>query len=224
MADPWDGIIPQETLDHYRNAGFGRESRLGEKAALLVIDVQYSTSGEHPMPLAEAVSYHPLNCGEFAWNAIARMVPLIAAFREAGAPLIYAHSAPKQLRGKKSRWPVMDTNSRFFEIVEEVAPREGDILLPKTSPSVFFGTPILKYLNTLKVDTLFMVGNTTSGCIRASVVDAVSYDYNVVVAHDACYDRAPICHAVNLFDIASKYADVLSTDDAIARLAEMPAL
>jgi maleamate amidohydrolase len=108
-----------------------------------------------------------------------------------------------------------------LQIVEEVAPKEGDIMLPKTAPSAFFGTPLVKFLNTLQVDTLFMIGNTTSGCIRASVVDGVSYDYKVVVPHDGCYDRAPVCHAVNLFDIASKYADVVSTTEAIAMLKAM---
>ena len=223
MSRPWDGIIPQETLDHYSRAGFARTPRAGGRAALLIIDTQYSTAGEHPMPLEEAISYHPLNCGEHAWNAIAKMVPLLAAFRRLGAPVIYPHSSASQLRGRQSRWPVQDTNPRFFEIVDEVAPQPGDILLPKTSPSAFFGTPLVKYLNTLRVDTLFVTGNTTSGCIRASVVDAVSYDYNVVVPHDACYDRSTFCHAVNLFDMASKYADVVSTHEAIALLESMKA-
>lgn len=218
MSNPWDGIVPQETLDHYRQAGFSKPSRQGSKPALLVIDTQYSTSGEAPMPLSEAVKYHPLNCGEYAWQAIANMVPLIAAFREIGAPIIYPYVSESKVASEQSRWPTNNSSSRFFQMVEEIAPEDGDVLLPKTAPSAFFGTPLLKYLITLRVDTLFIVGNTTSGCIRASVVDANSYDYNVIVPHDCCYDRAPVSHAVNLFDIAAKYADVISTTDAITRL------
>lgn len=221
MSTPWDGLIPQETLDHYRRAGFAKPSRSGTKPALLVIDTQYSTTGEGPVPLSQAIDYHPLNCGEYAWRAIAHMVPLIAAFRAARAPVIYPHVSEPKVASEQSRWPTKTTNPRFYQMVEEIAPEEGDILLPKTAPSAFFGTPLLKYLNTLRVDTLFIVGNTTSGCIRATAVDANSYDYNVIVPHDSCYDRSPVSHAVNLFDIESKYADVLSTPDAIIRLASI---
>jgi maleamate amidohydrolase len=117
--------------------------------------------------------------------------------------------------------PTNIVNERHWEIVKEVAPIEGEILLPKTTPSSFFGTPLVKYLNSLKVDTLFMVGNTTSGCIRASVIDGMAYDYKVIVPHEACYDRAPISHAVNLFDMAAKYAEVVSTDKAVTMLRSM---
>lgn len=216
MSNPWDGFIPQETLDHYRNAGLFKVSPLGTKPALLVIDMQYSTTGEGPMPLSEAIAYHPMNCGEFAWNAIAHIKVLLAAFREAGLPVIYPHIDRNRYSGKHSRMPTETVNARHFDIVEEIAPVAGDIMLPKTTPSAFFGTPLVKYLHSLKVDTLFMVGNTTSGCIRASVIDGMAYDYKVVVPHEACYDRAPISHAVNLFDMASKYADVVSIEKAMA--------
>lgn len=111
--------------------------------------------------------------------------------------------------------PTDNVNPRHLEIVEEVAPQKGDILLPKTAPSAFFGTPLVKYLNSLKSDTLFMVGNTTSGCIRASVIDGFSNDYKVIVPYECSYDRSPVSHAVNLFDMSGKYADVMSTANAI---------
>ena len=170
------------------------------------------------MPLDEAVKYHPLNCGEHAWLAIANMVPLIAAFRAAGKPVIYPHVIEPTVASEQSRWPGDSSKARFYQMVEEIAPGEGDILLPKTAASAFFGTPLLKYLNALRVDTLYLTGNTTSGCIRATVVDASSYEYNVIVPHDYCYDRSPVSHAVNLFDIASKYGEVLSTEESIRRL------
>jgi len=218
MSDPWDGFIPEETLEHYRRAGFARPSGLGKSPALLVIDTQYLTTGEKPMPLAEATSYHPMNCGEEAWRAIAHIRTLIAAFREEGYPILYPHIDRNRFNGKHSRMPTNTANPRHLDIVAEVAPQPGDILLPKTAPSAFFGTPLIKYLNILKADTLFMVGNTTSGCIRASVIDGVSYDYKVVVPHEGCYDRSPVSHAVNLFDMGSKYAEVVSTDKAVAML------
>jgi nicotinamidase-related amidase len=218
MSNPWDGFIPQETLDHYRNAGFFKATPLGTKPALLVIDMQYSTTGEAPVPLPEAIAYHPMNCGEYAWKAIDHIKVLLAAFREAGFPVIYPHISSTRYNGKHSRMPTETVKARHWEIVEEIAPIPGEILLPKTTPSAFFGTPLVKYLHSLKVDTLFMVGNTTSGCIRASVIDGMAYDYKVVVAHEGCYDRAPVSHAVNLFDMASKYAEVVFTDKAVAML------
>jgi nicotinamidase-related amidase len=221
MGAPWDGFIPEETIEHYRRAGFARASRPGTRPALLIIDTQYLTAGEGPMPLSEAIAYHPMNCGTYAWEAIGQMVPLLAAFRKAGAPVIHAYTIEDPLRGAQWRMPTRKIDPRLREIVKEVAPIDGDILLPKTCPSAFFGTPLVKYLNTLKVDTLFLVGNTTSGCIRASVIDGMSYDYKVIVPHDACYDRSPVSHAVNLFDMASKYAEVVSTPEAIALLESM---
>jgi len=218
LGNPWDGIIPQETIDHYRRAGFAKPSGLGKSPALLVIDTQYLTTGEKPMSLAEAISYHPMNCGEAAWEAIAHIRTLIAAFREEGFPILYPHIARGQFRGKHSRMPTETVNPKHLDIVAEIAPQEGDILVPKTTPSAFFGTPLVKYLNILKADTLFMVGNTTSGCIRASVIDGVSYDYKVIVPHEGCYDRSPVSHAVNLFDMGSKYAEVVPTTQAIAML------
>ncbi|WP_157995624.1 isochorismatase family protein [Peristeroidobacter soli] len=218
MTNPWDGFIPEETLDLYRRAGFAKELQPGRKPALLVIDTQYATTGEHPMPIMDAIAYHPLNCGEFAWKAIPHIVRIIAAFREHGLPVIYPHMAGRPYSGNHARIPKVARNPRHYEFVKDLAPQEGDILLPKTSPSAFFGTPLIQYLHVLQVDTLFMVGNTTSGCIRASVADGASYDYKVIVPHEGCYDRAPICHAVNLFDIASKYAAVVSTTEAVSML------
>ena len=92
------------------------------------------------------------------------------------------------------------------------------MLLPKRHPSAFFGTPLASYLIERGVDTLVVTGSTTSGCVRASVVDAFAYNFRVVVPHDAVYDRTPTVHKVNLFDMAQKYADVTSTDELDAEL------
>ena len=223
MRKPWDGYIPAETLDHYERAGFTRPIGVGRKAALLVIDTQYMTTGEEPMPLDEAISYHPMNCGEYAWNAIPHMAALIAAFRRLGLPILYPYGEGKGVSATNHRMPGGGSASRLFEIVAQVGPQPGDIMLPKTAPSAFFATPLPQILRKLDVDTLFMTGNTTSGCIRASVIDASSWGYRVVVPHEACYDRSPISHAVNLFDMNSKYAQVLDTDEAIAAVDAMAA-
>jgi nicotinamidase-related amidase len=99
-----------------------------------------------------------------------------------------------------------------------VAPEEGDILVPKRHPSAFFGTPLVSYLVEAGVDSLVVTGCTTSGCVRSSVTDAFSYNFRVSVPADAVYDRSPVVHEVNLFDMAQKYADVTTTDALLAAL------
>jgi nicotinamidase-related amidase len=112
----------------------------------------------------------------------------------------------------------MDVPERGYRFVDAVAPEPGDILIPKRHPSAFFATALTSYLIDLGVDWLIVTGCTTSGCIRASVVDAFAYNFHVTVPHDAVYDRSPTVHAANLFDMAQKYADVASTDEVLATL------
>jgi nicotinamidase-related amidase len=97
------------------------------------------------------------------------------------------------------------------------------VLLPKKHPSAFFGTPLASYLIDQRVDTLVVTGCTTSGCVRGSVVDAFAYNFRVLVPWDAVYDRSQVSHAVNLFDMSEKYADVMSLADALERLERLPA-
>ena len=112
----------------------------------------------------------------------------------------------------------MKVAEKGYAFVAEIAPREGDVLLPKKHPSAFYGTPLASYLIDLGVDTLFVTGCTTSGCVRGSVVDAFSYNFRVVVPHDCVYDRSEVSHAVNLFDMSEKYADVMTLGEALALL------
>lgn len=107
---------------------------------------------------------------------------------------------------------------RGYEFVKEIAPEPGDLLPPKNQASAFFGTPLAAHLVQMGVDSVVVVGCTTSGCVRGTAVDANAYNYKVVVPEDAVYDRSPTSHAVNLFDIAHKYADVVTVDETIAML------
>ena len=227
MARPWDGIIPDEEQRAYRAAGFGRPSGLGKKPALLIIDVQYRTVGTQRVPFWEAIKEFPTSCGEIGWNAVDKIALLLAEFRANDWPVLYPHVAPKlnfdtgRLSDKVPA--IMNVASRGYDFVEEVAPCEGDILLPKKHPSAFFGTPLASYLINLGADTLVVTGCTTSGFVRGSVVDAFAYNFRVLVPQDAVYDRSQISHAVNLFDMAEKYADVMPTADAIAALKNVAA-
>ena len=211
----------------YERAGFGRPSGLGERPALLVIDVQYRTIGNSPKPFYESLEDYTTSCGEVGWAAIEQIVKLLAAFRAAGRPVLYPHVAPKLAEDRGgtlgAKVPgIMDVPDRGYQFPEQIAPDPGDLLLPKKHPSAFFGTPLASYLIGLGVDTLVVTGCTTSGCVRGTVVDAFSYNFKCVVPHDAVYDRTPTVHQVNLFDLAQKYADVLSTDDVLAHISAAP--
>ncbi len=217
---PWDGIISQEEQERYRAAGFGRPTGVGTSPALLIIDVQYRTVGTTPRPFMEAIKEFPTSCGEVGWDAVRNIQRLLTAFREANFPVVYPHVAPKmtydagRLAAKVPS--IMEIPERGYRFVEEVAPREGDILIPKRHPSAFFATSLASYLIDMKVDTLFVTGCTTSGCVRGTTVDAFSYNFRVAIPEECVYDRSPVSHAVNLFDMSEKYADVMPLDQALA--------
>jgi maleamate amidohydrolase len=223
---PWDGLVPTEDQEIYRLAGFGTPGGFGKRPALLVIDVQYRTVGDVPRPIREAIRQYPTSCGEVGWKAVERIVELVTCFRERGFPILYPHIAPKSSYDKGAfadKVPgVMSIPPAGYEFVREVAPRPEDILIPKNQASSFFGTSLASYLVSLGVDSLVFTGCTTSGCVRASVVDACSLNYKAIVPQDAVFDRSPVSHGVNLFDMASKYADVMLTQDAIRILREIP--
>jgi maleamate amidohydrolase len=220
---PWDGIVSAEEQDAYRAAGFGRPSGLGKAPALLIIDVQYRTVGTRPLPFWEAIKEFSTSCGEVGWDAVGRIQPLLAEFRQRRWPVLYPYVAPKNKKTDGGRLAekvpaIMNISDRGYEFVAEIAPVEGDILLPKKHPSAFFATPLVSHLIDLGVDTLVVTGCTTSGCVRASAVDAFAYNFKVVVPEDCVYDRSRVSHAVNLFDMASKYADVAPVAEVIEKL------
>jgi maleamate amidohydrolase len=223
---PWDGIISQEEQRAYAAAGFGRRTGLGIRPALLIIDVQYRTVGSTPKPFWQAIEEFPTACGEVGWSAVAQIARLLALFRQRNWPVLFPYVSPKETFDKgrlADKVPAIMTIARNgYDFVAEVAPHENDILLPKKHPSAFFGTPLASYLINAAADTLVVTGCTTSGCVRGSVVDAFAFNFRVAVAHDAVYDRSKTSHAVNLFDMSEKYADVSSTDDLLRELAKIP--
>lgn len=222
---PWDQVIPQEEQDIYALAGIGGSGGLGKSPALLVIDVQYRSVGDRSRPIKEAIQQYRTSCGEAGWAAIPHISALIGEFRRNRWPVIFPHVARKNDHDRgafAAKMPaIIHIPDAGYDFVREAAPLSGELCLPKTQASAFFGTPLASYLIGAGVDTLVLTGCTTSGCIRASAVDACSLNFKSVVPSDAVFDRLPTSHAVNLFDIASKYADVLSTDDLIHQLAAL---
>ena len=223
VSSDWRSAIPAADWQLYESAGFGRSVGLGSRPALLIIDVQYRTVGDTSLPIAESMErYYRTSCGEAGWRAVGEIARLLPVARTVGVPVVYPHVAPKESidagRTGQKIPSLMEVPSQGYEFVREVAPEPGDLLIPKRHPSAFFGTALVSYLIDLKVDTVILTGCTTSGCVRASASDAFAYNFHCAIVEDCVYDRSALSHDVNLFDINSKYGDVISTESAIGYL------
>lgn len=223
----WDGVISERDKQVYATAGFGQRQGMGDRPALLVIDMTYAFTGDRREPVLEAAKRWPNGCGEVAFDAVTQIGRLLVASRAARIPVIYTRGeylpeGPEAGRwtGKMSRMfdVPADTTVKGDEIVREIAPQPGDIVIKKDKPSAFFGTPLVSYLVERGVDSLIVTGCTTSGCVRASVIDGFSYNYRLSVVEEGVFDRGEVSHKINLFDMNSKYADVIGVEAALAYL------
>ena len=113
-----------------------------------------------------------------------------------------------------------DADGEMMEIHPAFAVQDGDILIRKERASAFHSTPLIAQLTQLGINSLIVCGESTSGCVRASVVDAYSYGYHVTISEECVFDRSELSHKVNLFDMHHKYADVMVLDDIISHLEE----
>jgi nicotinamidase-related amidase len=192
MTRPWNGIVSEDEVRRYEAAGFGRPSGLGKRPALLIIDVQYRTVGTREAPFWESIEEFKTSCGDTGWEAMRHIKPLLDKFREKNLPVFYPHVAPKEAfdRGRLAdKVPeLMMIAIEGYRFVEELAPRPGEVLLPKKHPSAFFGTPLASYLIDVGADSIIVTGCTTSGCVRGSVVDGVAININDTVPEEiVCY-------------------------------------
>jgi nicotinamidase-related amidase len=228
VTGSWRDAIGERDRAVYAAAGYGKRVTPGTRPVLLVVDVTYGFTGRQRLPILEAIATYPNACGEAAWDAVGVIERLLPPVRALGRPVVYsAGFAQLGVRGVglwAEKHPIANqAPADQHDIPEAIAPRDGaDVLLPKTKPSLFHGTPLLELLVRAGADTLIVTGGTTSGCIRATVLDAFSYNFPVLVVEDGVFDRGELSHAVNLFDMDQKYANVLPADDVLRYLAELP--
>ena len=232
----WDRYLSEQDKAHVamkapKPIGFGK------KPALLLIDLYRWVFGDKPEPVLEAIKEWPGSCGMAGWNAIPHIQKLLQTAREVGIPVIHISGLPeagvdewsfRRDGGTANLSPeALERRRTKFDIIDEVAPQPGEAVLRKLSPSAFWGTPLVAHLNQHGIDTVIACGESTSGCVRASVVDGCTYRFRMVVAEECVFDRHEACHAINLFDMNQKYADVLPLDDIVRYLhawrAERPA-
>lgn len=205
-----------ETLDdNYARAGYHAKQDWGRRPALVLVD----------FASAYYVENSPLYAGEGAVAARDGAAKLLAHARARGVPVIWTQVRymPGGADGgvffrKAPALKCFERGNPLGDIVEGLDPRDDELMITKQYPSAFFGTSLAATLTAMGVDTVLLTGLSTSGCVRASCVDAMSHGFVTVVISDAVGDRAPAVHDANLFDMSAKYADLATTDEAMAWL------
>jgi nicotinamidase-related amidase len=216
----WKDITSAEVLELYSH--YERELFVGPSPALLAIDLYELAYEGGNRPISEITKIYPSSCGEHAWAAIEPTTKLFEAARSAAIPVFYStmdvrpNSRPTGLTATKRRMPRNDAEA--YAIRPEFKPQLNDVVITKQRASAFFGTPLQAHLTQLGVRTVIICGESTSGCVRASAVDAYSYGFHVVLVEECCFDRSLLSHKVNLFDLHHKYADVLQIGEVESHL------
>ncbi|HEX8382960.1 MAG TPA: isochorismatase family protein [Sphingomonas sp.] len=197
----------------YAKAGFGGHLPFGDRPAVLVVDVCR----------AYLDPASPLYAG--AEGALAANVTLVAAARAASVPVLFtrvrysANGLDGGLFYRKvpALAAYLDDNP-LGDFDDALRPQVDDIVVTKQYASAFFGTSLAASLNAQGIDTLVITGFSTSGCVRATALDALQHGFVPYVVREACGDRAPGPHQANLFDLQAKYAEVVALGDMIALL------
>jgi maleamate amidohydrolase len=234
MSEPiWNSFLTERDKAVFDNSGYGARGGFGRRPSLLVIDVNWAFCGDRPEPILDSIKRWRNSCGEDAWVALPYIRALIDKCHDKGIPVLYTTGARrednwdsgswlwKNSRGVEDRQTVA-TNLDGNEIATPIAPGPRDIVVLKQKPSGFFGTNMASYLTLLGCDSVIVTGTTTSGCVRATVLDAFSLNYRVALAEEGCFDRSQASHAINLCDMNAKYADVVKTSEVLAFLDTLP--
>lgn len=200
----------------YAAAGFGGVLGFGERPALVIVDFAMAYL-EPDSPLYAGVE------AELEVN-----IALADAARAAGAPVVFTR-VEYQAGGVDGGWfyrkvralRCFDAGNPLGDFHPRLKPRDGDIVVTKQYPSAFFGTPLASTLHALRIDCCVVTGLSTSGCVRATALDALCHGFIPIVVRDAAGDRDTRVHEANLFDLAAKYADVVDSAEVIAHLSSL---
>ena len=196
----------------------------GSSPALLLVDLYRAVFGDKPQPLFESIKKFPNSCGLAGWNAIPQISELLKVAREERIPVVYVTGLYEEDSGVHG-WSDRGSGMKFdtlkprdlsrYEIIDELKPAPGEAVLRKSAPSAIWGTPLSAHLNSLGIDTIIIAGESTSGCVRASVVDGRTLAYHMIVVEECVFDRSEASHAINLFDMNQKYANVVPRLEAV---------
>ena len=228
----WDKFLTERDKQVFAASGYGARAGFGKKPALLVIDVNYNFCGDKNEPILESIKRYRNSCGEDAWDALPVIRKLIDACYDNTVPVIFSTGTVRADGWDRGGWDWKNSrnaedaappasrgsNRDGNDIMDEIAPQSQDLIIEKLKPSVFHGTNLTGFLNDMGVDSLLITGTTTSGCVRATVLDAFSLNIRTTIAADACFDRSQASHAINLCDMNAKYSDVISSDEVLTHI------
>ena len=194
--------------------GFGGRGGFGRRPALVVID----------MTLGFTDPESPLACD--LEGPVSEIQKLLEAARQVEIPVVFTTVAYREsdkltaaaFTDKVPALLTLEAGTRWAEIDPRIAPRETEPVLNKLFASGFFGTGLSSLLTAAGVDTLIISGASTSGCVRATAVDALQYGFRPVVPREAVGDRNPDAHEANLYDIDAKYGDVVRIQEVLDHL------
>jgi maleamate amidohydrolase len=215
----WKDVFDAEALEIYR--AYERDVFVGPKSAVLAIDLYKSAYRGGDRPVSEVNKTFPGSCGENAWKAVKPTQDLFAAARSAGVPVVYTTRHVHTNGVQSTNRQVAKLADDSYHLQEELAAEPGELIIYKERASAFFGTPLVAHLRKMGVESLIICGESTSGCVRASTVDAYSYGFHSVLVEECTYDRSMLNHKVNLFDLHHKYADVMHVADVLDHLRKL---
>tara|TARA_B100001093_G_scaffold514810_2_gene589718 strand:- start:3610 stop:4284 length:675 start_codon:yes stop_codon:yes gene_type:complete len=209
----WDKYITSDVkamYQHYRS-----EPQIGSTPCLLLIDLYNLSYKGGDLPVSEIIKTNPSGCGEYAHQAIKPTQTLISLFRQLQFPIIFttrdwqAHSTGTHSTQRQRK----NISESDYDIYAAFNYLQDDTLIRKSRASVFFKTELDQIIEDLGIDSIVLGGESTSGCVRASVVDAYSRGLPPVLVQECVFDRNPISHAINLFDMHHKYGHVTSIEE-----------
>jgi maleamate amidohydrolase len=214
----WRGFVDEETEEIYSH--YKRDVFVGENPAVLMVDVYKASYEGGQQRVIDVIKEHPSSCGERAWAMVEPAKQLLEASRAAGIPITYCTGDTRSSsnKGRATNRQVLNEHNESYDILEELAPEDGELVVYKQRASAFYGTPLMSHLTQMGIQSLIMGGGTTSGCLRAAVQDAKANGFHVTLVEECCYDRTEMNHMVNLFDMHHKYADVMHLDEVLTHI------
>ena len=219
MTRPWEDMLTEVDRMVIQKGGYGKKRGLGKKPALVIIDIQHNYVGAN-LPIADQLETWPSGGGAKAWESIEKIKKMKKLTDQLNIPTIYTRNVQKKTINFDSFAVKAERdNSKYIDgrpeaqIVSELEPESKDLVVDKSYASAIFGTPLISYLVKMGVDTLIIVGGSTSGCVRATAVDAVTHNFNVAVVEDCVYDRIELSHKAGLLDLWMKYCDVSPSEE-----------
>jgi nicotinamidase-related amidase len=223
----WQTYLPEQDLKIYEKAGFSTRQPFGKNPALIIVDVLLSFTGTRPMPILEAIEEFPTSCGQAAWDALPKIKELLEASRKAGIHVVFIKGSPtdKYFAGNATKGSLTRDEALSKEdppIHPMVAPLPTEYICRKAKGSAFFGTPLAAYLARTGTDSVLISGCVTSGCVRATTIDAWNSGFPPFVVEETVFDRSRHSHLTSLFELNAKYATVVSLAETRSYLDQLP--